>query len=158
MRVLPAFSTQHLNCLHHPTVQDQDASNKRAAALRSLRSKRHSAGYGVLLFEGTPSALLDRFGLTAPNLRTQLRWVEHYIYWINKFSFRRFDLRCQKGSGSFPMVGSCHLEGAPSGSPWGADVLCVGTRYGGIHLPTFVILFRRYIVRDIISPKHVAIV
>jgi hypothetical protein len=46
--------------------------------------------YGVLLFEGTPSALLDRIGLTAPNLRTQLRWVEHNINWINKFSFQRF--------------------------------------------------------------------
>ena len=35
-------------------------------------------------------------------------------------------------------------------------VLCVGTRYGGIHLPTFVILFRQYINRNIMSPKHVA--
>ena len=33
-------------------------------------------------------------------------------------------------------------------------VLCVGTRYGGIHLPTFVILFRQYINRNIMS--HVA--
>ena len=114
VRVLPAFSTQNLNCLHHPTVQDQHASNIRAAALRSLRSDRHSLCYGVLLFEGTPFALLDRIGLTAPNLRTRLRWVEHNIYWINKFSFRRFELRCQKGSGSFPIVGSFHLEGTPS--------------------------------------------
>jgi hypothetical protein len=90
VRVLPALSAQNLSHLHHPSVQDQDASNIWAAALRSLRSERHSACCGVLLFEGTPTALLDRFGLSAPNLRTQLRWVEHNIYWINKFSFRRF--------------------------------------------------------------------
>jgi hypothetical protein len=90
VRVLPALSTQNLSHLRYPSVQDQDASNIWAAALRSLRSERHSACYGVHLFEGTPSTLLDRFGLTAPNLRTQLRWVEHNIYWIDKFSFRRF--------------------------------------------------------------------
>ena len=88
VRVLPALSAQNLSHLHHPSVQDQYASNIRAAALQSLRSERHSACCGVLLFEGTPSALLDRFGLTAPNFRTQLRWVEHNIDWIN--SFRRF--------------------------------------------------------------------
>ena len=44
----------------------------------------------VRIPEGTPTALLDRFGLSAPNLRTQLRWVEHNMYWIHKFSFRRF--------------------------------------------------------------------
>jgi hypothetical protein len=147
VRVLPAFSTQILNYLHHPSVQDQCASNIRAAAIRSLRSERHSACYGVLLFEGTPFALLDRFGLTAPNLRTQLRWVEHNIYWINNFSFRR----CQKGSAHSRWWDLVTWKG-----PLG--VLSVGTRYGGIHLPTFVILFRQYINRNIISPKHVAIV
>jgi hypothetical protein len=90
VRVLPALSAQNLNYLHHPSVQDQYASNIRAAALRSLRSERHSACYDVLLFEGTSSALLDRFGLATPNLRTRLRWVEHKIFWINKFSFWRF--------------------------------------------------------------------
>ena len=90
VRVLQALSAQNLSHLHPPSVQNQDASNIRAAALRSLRFERHSACCGVLLFEGTSTALLDRFGLSAPNLRTQLRWVEHNIYWINNFSFRRF--------------------------------------------------------------------
>jgi hypothetical protein len=95
VRVLPAFSTQILNYLHHPSVQDQNASNIRAAALRSLRSERPSACYGVLLFEGTPTALLDRFGLTAPNLRTRLRWVEHNIFWINS-AFGGFSCSAKK--------------------------------------------------------------
>jgi hypothetical protein len=51
---------------------------------RSLRSERHSACSGVLLFEGTPSALHDRFGLTPPNLRAQLRRVEYNTYCMNK--------------------------------------------------------------------------
>ena len=42
VRVLPALSAQNLSHLHHPSVQDQDASNIWAAALRSLRYERHS--------------------------------------------------------------------------------------------------------------------
>jgi hypothetical protein len=61
VRVFPALSAHNLSHLHKSSVQDQDASNICAAALRSLRSVRHSACYGVLLFEGTPSALPVRF-------------------------------------------------------------------------------------------------
>ena len=42
VRVLSALSAHNLSHLHHPSVKDQDASNIRAAALRSLRSERHS--------------------------------------------------------------------------------------------------------------------
>jgi hypothetical protein len=96
VRVLPALSAQNLSHLHGPSVQDQDASNIWAAALRSLKSERHSACCGVLLFEGTPSALLVRFGLTLPNLRTR-RGVTHNnntesIYFANQ---RTSSSRCR---------------------------------------------------------------
>jgi hypothetical protein len=152
VRVLSALSAQNLNYLHHPSVQDQYASNIRAAALRSLRSKRHSACYCVLLFEGTPSVLLDRFGLTAPYLRTQLWWVEHNIYWINNSDLGGFS---DRGTNKVRAHSRWWDPVTWKGS---LGVLCVDTRYGGIHLPTFVILFRLYIIRNIMSPKHVAIV
>jgi hypothetical protein len=46
---------------------------------------------------------------------------------------------------------------SPGRGPW-LGVLYVGTRYGGIHLPAFLILFRQYIIRNTTSPKDVAIV
>jgi hypothetical protein len=57
----------------------------------------------------------------------------------------------QEGSGSFTLLGICPVGGA-------LGVLCVGTRYGGIHLPTFLIIFLQNIIRNNTSPKRVAIV
>ena len=36
-------------------------------------------------------------------------------------------------------------------------VMCVGTRYGDIRLPTIVILFHQYIIRHIMFPNNVVI-
>jgi hypothetical protein len=105
VRVFPASSAQNLSHLHKSSVQDQDASNICAAALQSLRSVRHSACYGVLLFEGTPSALLVRFGLTAPNLRTR-RGVTHHNN-TESISFAN-----QRTSGS-----RCRVAGMQSEAP-----------------------------------------